>query len=559
MTEAGAMKQKKKQGNLRFYGILSLLFLVLSVGSIYFVFFHDGKLALGDDIRFHLSRIEGLTLALRHGDYFPRINYFFKNGIGYASSIFYSDIFLYPAAFMRLAGWNAPETYIIYMVIINFCTFMISYSSFFAYSRNKQQSLFFAVMYGLASYRLSDVVMRAALGEVLALMVLPIAFYGLLEIVRGNFRKWYYLSIGMAGLFFAHILTTIIFCLFLVFFLLLNGKKLWQEKSRIYAVVKAAVVTIGIVATNFFPMIEQMQFQKLKYATNPTIYLQKAAGSVVDYVKSSVLNQGHNNLGILTFILLIYLLIRIRKLSIVDRQLILLSVIFLFLATDLFPHTLFHQTVFNSIQFPWRYFTIVTLCVLWVAADILPSLLPENDTVKKVVPIFIMCAGVVLSLNYQLRFDVKRLYEYKAYIYTLEEPFSLGGGNEYLPSEMNNTIPSSGLITTPQTGEITNMERKYDHMSFDYHVTEPTRITFPIIDYKGYKVRQTGTGTSSAIYKSKKYPGYAEIKVEGEGHIDFWYEGTWIQKLSFYCSLFATTGFVILIGISNGRDKKAED
>lgn len=45
----------------------------------------------GDDMGFHLNRIEGIAQGIKNGLPFSKINYFFVYGMGYASPIFYSD------------------------------------------------------------------------------------------------------------------------------------------------------------------------------------------------------------------------------------------------------------------------------------------------------------------------------------------------------------------------------------------------------------------------------------------------------------------------------------
>ena len=50
------------------------------------------------DILFHLSRIDGILYEIETGNMFSFIYHNFLNNLGYASPLFYSDIFLYPFA-----------------------------------------------------------------------------------------------------------------------------------------------------------------------------------------------------------------------------------------------------------------------------------------------------------------------------------------------------------------------------------------------------------------------------------------------------------------------------
>ncbi len=58
----------------------------------------------GHDIAYHLLRIESLKTGIQNGLPFLRVNMLFFNGQGYASSLFYPDLFLYIPALLRVAG-----------------------------------------------------------------------------------------------------------------------------------------------------------------------------------------------------------------------------------------------------------------------------------------------------------------------------------------------------------------------------------------------------------------------------------------------------------------------
>lgn len=64
-------------------------FICLSILSIYFVFISNNKLFVGDDLIFHMSRIEGLSYSIQENDFFSKINYYFLFSMGYASNLFY--------------------------------------------------------------------------------------------------------------------------------------------------------------------------------------------------------------------------------------------------------------------------------------------------------------------------------------------------------------------------------------------------------------------------------------------------------------------------------------
>ncbi|WP_143353652.1 YfhO family protein [Candidatus Enterococcus mansonii] len=536
---------------------LYFLFFIVSYISIYFTYIHGGKLTVGDDIYFHLNRIEALYKAILEGDYFPKITYFFANGMGYASSIFYSDVFLYPAALFRLMGFSVAVSYMYYMLLVTFFTFVIAYHSFYSVSQSKQKSLIFAFLYGLSSYRLADIVARAALGEVLAFMVLPVVFVGLIQIVRGNEKKFYILSIGMASLFFAHVLSTFIFCLFIIGYLVLNIPILIKEKKRLLYLMYATLLTILLVAVNLFPTIEQTMFQELRVQSSQIFFLQRTAANLGEYIKGAFLNQGFNNLGWFIFLAILFLLLRIKKLSIQNRQFLILGILFLYLATTHFPHYLFHDTLFNSIQFPWRYFIIVTICITWVCADSFSDVLPQ----KNYFSIIVITCSILLLLVSVIQYQLTERQSYKSGYgsFSRTNGFVLGAGMEYLPNSMDyekTVLEITGVFPQEKSVEIKNTTRDNDVITFDYKAKVPTKVTLPIIYYKGYDVQVTGSGEVSEVKESKEIRGLCEVTVTGEGKLRFWYKGTVVQKVSFAISLLA---WLILVGYVIRKNKREKD
>lgn len=531
---------KQKISNLP-TGYLYFLFFAISYASLYFSFIQGEKIKLGHDSTFHLTRIEALYRAISKGDIFPKITYFFAEGMGYAASIFYSDIFLYPAAFLRLAGFSLGLSYMYYLVIITFFTFLSSFYSFHFVSQSKAKSVLFALLYGLSSYRGADVVVRGALGESLALIFLPIAFAGLIQIVRGNEKNFYILSLGMAGLFFSHVLSTIIFSIFIVGYLLLNSRLIMKEKKRILYLAYATLVTVLMVAVNLFPIIEQLTFQKLKVDAKPIFFLQPSSSAITDYIKSAFLNEGHNNLGWLIFLVLLVLILRITKITTQNKQFLFLGIVFIFLATDMFPHYLFHDTPLNAIQFPWRYFLIVTICITWAFADSFLELFSKH-------PIFIALCIACFSLIGVIQYQLANSQEYRIYYEHVNvSGRDLGAGAEYLPAEMDyQKILTEKKEIRHQSSEIklSKIKRTYNTISFEYDAKKPTKVTLPIIYYKGYKTKIIGSGKSSSVKESENFRGLSELMLSGTGKLKFWYEKTIVQKLSFWVTIITWAIFI---------------
>ena len=148
--------------------LIFISFLLLSGLSLYFVYFQENFLR-ASDFRFHQNRVEGLALAIKNNDWFPKINYFFLGGYGYASSLFYPDAYLYLPALLRVLGLSFVASMAIFVFAVNLATFSLTYYAGRLMALSKKRSYLFAILYGLSIYRMQDLFNRQALGEFLAL------------------------------------------------------------------------------------------------------------------------------------------------------------------------------------------------------------------------------------------------------------------------------------------------------------------------------------------------------------------------------------------------------
>ena len=79
--------------------VLALIAVLATVSSIFGV----GE---RDDIRFHLWRIEAIKYGLQNGIFPVRMYGLLLDNAGYASGIYYPDLFLYIPAVFRILGLN---------------------------------------------------------------------------------------------------------------------------------------------------------------------------------------------------------------------------------------------------------------------------------------------------------------------------------------------------------------------------------------------------------------------------------------------------------------------
>ena len=79
-------------------------------------------LGTGDDLEYHLLRIDALAAGLRSGQFPVRVSSYWNNGYGYGSSLYYCDFFLLFPALLRIGGLSVQSAYKQYLFAVNCLT-----------------------------------------------------------------------------------------------------------------------------------------------------------------------------------------------------------------------------------------------------------------------------------------------------------------------------------------------------------------------------------------------------------------------------------------------------
>lgn len=209
---------------------------IITICSSY-TFFSNG-IILGHDIFYHLDRIEGIKSGLLAGQFPVRIHTDIFGGYGYASSMFYPELFLYIPAFLRILGVSLVTSVQVFGIFVNFLTAFFMYMSAFKMSKSRHIGMISSALYVLSTYHLCDMYTRFAIGEVIAMAFLPLIIYGIYELVYGDYTKWKYAVAGITGVMQSHILTIVLTIPLVVIVAIVCIKKFFDFK-RILACLKA--------------------------------------------------------------------------------------------------------------------------------------------------------------------------------------------------------------------------------------------------------------------------------------------------------------------------------
>lgn len=533
------------------YEILS--FLVLSILSIAILYVMNKSMFLGDDLKFHKARIDGLVQAYQHGNLFPKINYAYLNGFGYATGIFYSDFFLLVPVILQLLGFSPSVSYICFLVTLTFATFLMSYFVRYQIDYSKAKSLMFSLMYTLSVYRYAALTRRGALGEILALIFLPLILYGIYHILYKDYKKWYLLTIGMSCLIMSHLISSLLVGVLLTGFVILNTKTLIKEKERLFSLGKATLTTITLVTFYLVPIFEQLSFQDLQVKASSSVPLSESVLTIKHAFMSALLNDPYEmSIGLIPIVLLVIFTINWKKLSKFSKHLTMLAYISLIFPVVSLP--LLDKTIINVIQFPWRTFSIATLLICWLISS------SDLEFLTKKKRIFINSATIIIMLATQgmLLFATERYLPYSEFNDFNDS--QIGFGEEYLPLGTSNDQLKPTLayddfpIYNNVNGKVSDYKKDYDTITLSYNFTKPTELTLPYIMYKGY-VASNANGKEIKLTKSKTNEGLVAITLGGKGDLTLAYKGTTVQRVTFSISLLTLILFGWYLTTLNFKQK----
>lgn len=215
----------------------------------------------GHDLKFHCYRIWVAAQAMAEGQFPVRMASAAFHGYGGATPLYYCDLFLYLPALLYNAFLPLQTCYQIYVVAVNAATMLLAYYSFARIGGSRWHGAVAAFCYTLCAYRLTNLLLRASVGEYTAMAFLPLVALGAWAIARSQRpapRDWLPLGLGMAGIVQSHLLTTELAALFLAVFWLACLPAMLRP-ARLKAALKAAATAVGLTAWFLLPCVDTLR------------------------------------------------------------------------------------------------------------------------------------------------------------------------------------------------------------------------------------------------------------------------------------------------------------
>lgn len=116
----------------------------------------------GQDLNFHLMRIEGIATELQNRVFPVKIETLWMEGYGNPVSVYYGDILLYFPAILRLMGVPLVTVYKLFVAGINLFSCIIAYWGFFKVFQKNDVAFIAMAAYVTSTYRMTNLHYRAA-------------------------------------------------------------------------------------------------------------------------------------------------------------------------------------------------------------------------------------------------------------------------------------------------------------------------------------------------------------------------------------------------------------
>ena len=328
----------------------------------------------GADLSFHLNRLLGME-----GIYASPINFKAFYGIGLGVNYFYPFLTYYPFFVLYRLSHSVFLGYYIHQYLLTIITFLIAYYSVsnIMVIENKENKkdyagLLFATLYTFSLYRLDNIVIRFATGEFIAYAFIPLVFYGLYNILKGDYRKWYILSIGMALVAYSHLISLLLTALLVGFIFIIAFVFVNSKKERLLSFIVATLSTISIFAFQLVLMGEQSLSNAIVKPQG--VNLNATGHSLKDLLLNLNFDNNYTLPGFLVIVCLIISIIGIFKLQKYDVFIFVLTLILIILESPLVHWPENSEHIVSSIQFIWRLNTFITLFTAYLASKVFVNL-----------------------------------------------------------------------------------------------------------------------------------------------------------------------------------------
>ena len=547
--------------------IIDILICVLMTCICLFSFF-DSKIIvnISQDITFHINRFVGLANAFEEGQILPKIYPYANNGFGYASPIFYCDLFLYPFAILYHFGLSAVWCYKLCVLFYTMMGNIFIYLIFRRETNDRKVSLLASFLYLTCNYHLMNIFIRGALGEILAMAFVPLVLYAIYRVLIKHEDCFIFLGISFLLLVQSHLISSLLYGIFffcmIVVFLIMNRKDFSLIKKTIITIIKGTIIALLLCAWYLLPMFEQMHGQTFWLSVNSQYNNISSTIQSVGDVFNSLSYKFIPSIGAL------FILFSLGYIFVKKNRYITIIVVYT-LMCHLIILGILPGELLNVMQFYFRLYIVIFPLTIIVSIYVLKDFKYRNILII-ISSIFLLSNVVITNIKmindgeYYLNNNatVDEINSVTNFKYNLDYNHDELGGAEYLPyTEYKNYNNDSLSIKYIDENEefidyIKDYKRDYSKIEFSCDNQENLELLLPLSYYKGYKAYEFIEGKWNPINITYS-PITKEVLIDSNVGVHTYkilYEGTLVQKSTLIMSSVSLLG-IIINGVYKRKNK----
>lgn len=470
------------------------------------------------------------------------------SGIFYPSFAYYLAVYLFK--FLNIFGITSIFTI---LKICDFLAILLAGIFMFVFCkklfRNNLAALVSSIIYITFPYFFIDVFVRGALAEMFLFMFLPIVFLGLEYLFEEDYKHFYiFFIIGYVGSINCHLVLSVYLTIFVILFLLLNFKKLWNKKT-ISSLCIGALIIFGLCAPFIIPLLQHT------INGDYTIYIDGLSYTVDNVLKTTIglkdyfsLNKPLAWTGELTFtisitafVCLIFTLVNFKKIAKDSTMRVYLILVFvtIFMLSPIFPWKYIPKILLN-IQFVWRLELFLSFFVCIGAGYIFVIIKQKFAKIAAIVTI-------VISLVWMFSFNkmvIMQNYNENEIDMSRQGPATLF----YIPAASYKNLEyvqnrSEDVIVKRGKADIYDVIDDTPYLEFNVK-TDGATLELPRYYFFGYEITLNG----KKIKYIENKMGFMQINVKEGGRIIVKYTGGIIYKVSIFiqiCSIIFCVLYLI--------------
>lgn len=553
-------------------------FVVLAFGVILTMglWGHLGEFLLGDDAIFHIARMESASKAWSNGQIVPQVDPDALNGYGYAYNLFYGPVITYLTSALNVLVGSWPIAINLGLILCLVLSGLLMCRTMMKISNNSVLSALIAIFYMAAPYHMTDLYSRVAVGEVVALAVVPILVLGLYQLTDDNSHAARNIAISAAFLILSHNLSAVLFAIMAAVYVILNADKVLNVKA-IWRMVLGVVVALGLTAFFTLPMIDAKmhgdygvfdeQYSKVYFGANVSSVNDHRASPfesllTADYTSWPSLSIGFVALvGVIGF-WLIWRHIAERK----ERRFVISMYVIALLSLFMMSFAVdwnYMPSILLSIQFPWRFMMLFITAMSIVSGYVVREL--TRGLTEPGAKVLVVVAGILAVAPVVGLMENTERYVYEDQVDFSSTSGAVGWQAEYVSMKMLcdpdkyedqakgyacslTRIPElmeergEKAIVTSHNAKVSNYEKDGLNVSFkvslsdkelaqqddteektaEAEVIKGVTVELPLIYYPGY--RAALDGAEVVVRASDQYDLVEVMLPEGtEGEVKVWF------------------------------------